>query len=286
LANDGNTFRGNDIGIQINNSPAEGYLTIHNDCFEGNRVGIQCNACGILSNDGNTFRWNDVGIHLNNSPPEGSRSVRNDLFLGNRVGLLCTACGLLSNDGNTFGGNQVAIQIQGATTGGTPTIHNDYIVGNGIGIKNETAVAIDAINNYWGCPTGPNTSGCDTTSGLVEFVPMHAEGSIDVMPGTFPNVINLLSRRKIPVAILTTPSFDATTVNASTVRFGPTGTEAPPVQFGLIDVDGDGDQDMILHFYPQVAGIRCGARFVLLTGRTFSGRTIIGSDSIRTASCQ
>jgi parallel beta-helix repeat protein len=286
MANDGNQFRGNDIGIQINNSPAEGYLTIHNDFFEGNRVGIQCNACGLLSNDGNTFRWNDVGIHLNNSPPEGSRSVRKDLFLGNRVGLLCTACGIINNDGNTFGGNQVAIQVQGSTAGGTPTIHNDQIVGNGVGLKNETDATIAASHNYWGCPTGPNTAGCDSTSGAVEFVPVSSEGSIDVMPGTFPNVINLLSRRKIPVAILTTASFDATTVNPSTIRFGPTGMEAAPVQFALQDVDADGDLDMILHFNTQDMRIPCRAKFVLLTGKTFAGQPITGADSVRTASCQ
>ncbi len=50
----------------------------------------------------------------------------------------------------------------------------------------------------------------------------------------------------IPVAILTTGTFDASTVNPATVRFGATGTEAAAVHSALEDVDGDGDLDMIL----------------------------------------
>jgi hypothetical protein len=51
----------------------------------------------------------------------------------------------------------------------------------------------------------------------------------------------------IPVAILTTETFNASTVNPTTIHFGATGTEAAPVQSDLEDVDGDGDID-ILHF--------------------------------------
>jgi hypothetical protein len=40
--------------------------------------------------------------------------------------------------------------------------------------------------------------------------------TIDIKPGEFPNSINLKSKGKIPVAILTTNTFDATTVKAST----------------------------------------------------------------------
>lgn len=74
------------------------------------------------------------------------------------------------------------------------------------------------------------------------------EVPIDIKPGSFPNSINLRSRGKIPVAILTTGTFDATTVDPTTVLFGQTGTEAAPVRAALEDVDGDGDTDMILHF--------------------------------------
>ena len=109
---------------------------------------------------------------------------------------------------------------------------------------------------------------------------------IDIKPGSFRNSINPKSKGKIPVAILTTDSFDATTVDPTTVLFGRTGTEAAPVHFALEDVDGDGNTDMILHFKTQKTGIRCGDTSASLTGNTVSGQAIERSDSIRTVGCK
>jgi len=88
------------------------------------------------------------------------------------------------------------------------------------------------------------------------------------------------------VAILTTDSFDATTVDPTTVLFGPTGTEAAAVHSALEDVDGDGDIDLILHFNTQATGIQCGGTSASLTGETLSGQMIEGSDSVKTAGCK
>jgi len=108
---------------------------------------------------------------------------------------------------------------------------------------------------------------------------------IDIKPGTDSNSINPRSKGVIQVAILTTDTFDATTVDPTTVLFGPTGTEAAPVQFALDDVDGDGDTDMILHFNTQATGIQCGDTSASLTGETSDGSPIRGSDSINTVGC-
>jgi hypothetical protein len=116
--------------------------------------------------------------------------------------------------------------------------------------------------------------------------------TIDIKPGGFPNSINPTSSGKIPVAILTTDAtnntttFDATTVDPATVHFGRTGTEAAPVQDALEDVDGDGDTDMILHFNTQDTGIKCGDTSATLTGETFGGQAIQGTDSIKTVGCK
>ena len=109
---------------------------------------------------------------------------------------------------------------------------------------------------------------------------------IDIKPGSFPNSINPRSKGVIPVAILTTNSFDATAVDPTTVLFGPTGTEAASVHSALEDVDGDGDTDMILHFNTLNTGILCGDTSASLTGDTFGGQAIKGSDSIKTAGCK
>lgn len=109
--------------------------------------------------------------------------------------------------------------------------------------------------------------------------------SIDIKPATFPNRINPNSRGRIPVAILTTYSFDAGDVDPTTVLFGATGNEVAPMQSAAEDVDGDGDLDMVLHFVTQNTGITCGTVSASLTGAMFNGVKIKGSDSIETVPC-
>jgi YHS domain-containing protein len=110
--------------------------------------------------------------------------------------------------------------------------------------------------------------------------------SLDIKPGSFPNSINPNSRGKLPVAILATDSFDPTTVSPATVSFGATGTEAAPLHFALEDVNGDGRVDMIFHFNTRETGIMCGDTSACLTGETFGGQAIKGSDSIKTVGCK
>jgi hypothetical protein len=113
---------------------------------------------------------------------------------------------------------------------------------------------------------------------------------IDIKPGSDPNSINCQNQNGIiPVAILTTSraagepvDFDATTVNPSSVRFGPAGVTEAHDTGHLEDVDGDGDLDMVLHFRFGSTGIQCGDTQATLTGATFSGQAITGTDAIRT----
>ncbi|GAH44367.1 unnamed protein product, partial [marine sediment metagenome] len=110
---------------------------------------------------------------------------------------------------------------------------------------------------------------------------------IDIRPGEFPNPINPKSKGKIPVAILSTATFDATTVDRHTVRFGKDGTEAIAVGEGeQKDVDKDGDDDLVLHFQTQETGIQCGNYAAMLKGSTSGAEEIEGSDSIVTTGCK
>lgn len=109
---------------------------------------------------------------------------------------------------------------------------------------------------------------------------------VDIKPGSFPNSINPEGKGVIPVAILTTDLFDASTVDSTTVRFGVTGTEGARVRAALEDLDADGDADLILHFDTQATGIVCGSTSASLTGKSVSGQAIQGSDSLNTVSCK
>ena len=107
----------------------------------------------------------------------------------------------------------------------------------------------------------------------------------DIKPGSDPNAINVRSKGKIPLAILTTDDFYAGTVDASSVQFGPGG--AQPVHYAIEDIDGDGDWDLILHFNAQETGISCVDTEATLTGQTIDEPpiSIEGTDSIKPVGC-
>lgn len=111
--------------------------------------------------------------------------------------------------------------------------------------------------------------------------------TIDIKPGSDPNTVNCENADGvIPVAVLTTEDFDATTVDHTTVRFGPSGaTEVHANRLSVVrheeDVDGDGDTDLALHFRAGDAGLACGDTEAAVTGETFGGTSIVGRDAIR-----
>lgn len=109
--------------------------------------------------------------------------------------------------------------------------------------------------------------------------------AVDIKPGSFPNSINPRSKGVIPVAIVTTDTFDATTVDPLSVAFGPNGATEAHRRGHLEDADGDGDLDLVLHFRTQETGIQCGDTSTSLTGQTFDEQQIEGSDSITTVGC-
>jgi DNA uptake protein ComE-like DNA-binding protein len=90
----------------------------------------------------------------------------------------------------------------------------------------------------------------------------------------------------IAVAILTTGAFDATTVDHSTVVFEGAREVHIERKSGVAhrheaDVDGDSETDLVLHFQLRDTTLTCGSVAGTLTGKTFSGRAIKGSDTVR-----
>jgi hypothetical protein len=106
--------------------------------------------------------------------------------------------------------------------------------------------------------------------------------SIDIKPGRDSNSINLSRRGVIPVTVLTTDEFDALTIDADSVRFGPDAAEKRQKRAHLKDVDRDGDRDLLLYFRTQKTGIAPGDTEACLAGETYDGVPIMGCDSVRT----
>jgi len=109
---------------------------------------------------------------------------------------------------------------------------------------------------------------------------------IDIKPGSDPNSININSMGLVPVAILTTDDFDATSVDPDTLIFMAAddliGDEdyRNCVRHGLEDVDGDGDLDLVCKFPQKTTWISCDTTEGVITGQTMNGQSIFGTDSI------
>lgn len=102
---------------------------------------------------------------------------------------------------------------------------------------------------------------------------------IDIRPGDPNNRINLQSQGALQVALLSSPAFSARDADPGSVRFG----GAAPVHWRWVDIDRDGDLDLVLRFNIQALRIDPGATRASLTGRTLSGLSFGGSDKVKLA---
>jgi hypothetical protein len=129
------------------------------------------------------------------------------------------------------------------------------------------------------------------TYSVFTTVPPVLSVEIDVKPGNDDNVVNLGSNGVIPVAILSSEDFDATTVDPCSVEL--TGdTEIPGAGVALRgkkekpqvhneDVNDDGLLDLVCHIETEnLDPLNIQEGVVYLKGNTFEGQAIQGSDVI------
>ncbi len=113
------------------------------------------------------------------------------------------------------------------------------------------------------------------------------EVDIDIKPGSDPNSINLKSKGVVPVAILGSAIFDVTDVDVTTLMFGPGNAEpvhdlTDSIVYAdhLQDVNLDGYLDLVCHFKTQELGLVAGSTEATLSGETYDGVIVYGTDSV------
>lgn len=112
-------------------------------------------------------------------------------------------------------------------------------------------------------------------------VPVHV--AIDIKPGSDPNCIKMGSRGTLPVAILSTHDFDATTVDPVTVKLAGAPVTlkrngTPMASFK--DINRDGRLDLVVHVSITDLQLTGTATQASLSGETYEGTCIKGTDSV------
>jgi len=125
-----------------------------------------------------------------------------------------------------------------------------------------------------------------SNSQVTKLILARIDVAIDIKPGTFPNSINLSSAGVIPVAILSSATFNATTrVNPNTISLagakvkmmGKTGNSLCHSE----DVNGDGLLDLVCQVNTAQFIIEIGESIAVLEAETFDGTAVRGEDSVR-----
>ena len=100
---------------------------------------------------------------------------------------------------------------------------------------------------------------------------------IDIKPGSEPNSINLESKGVTPEANLSNQIFDAQQDDLNNVLFA----GASPLRENIVDVDNDGDLDLMLHFETQLLNLNSTDTEAILTEKLNDKILIKGSDLIK-----
>lgn len=127
-------------------------------------------------------------------------------------------------------------------------------------------------------------SGVASLSIVVGLVPESISVAIDIKPGSDVNPVKLGSRGVTPVAILSSPLFDARTVSPETVTLAGAGarrhSDGRPMH-SFSDVNGDGRLDMVLQIETQHLVLASESIEAVLHGATTGGIPVVGRDAIR-----
>ncbi len=151
------------------------------------------------------------------------------------------------------------------------------------------------IGSSGGCPESQNFPGVIddvriynralTAAEIATLASGVLEVAIDIKPGSDPNSINLSSAGVIPVAILSSATFAATTVDPDTVSLAGAKVKMVGKSNRFLchaeDVNGDGLPDLVCQVETAQFMIEEGASVAVLEAETFDGQAIRGQDDVR-----
>jgi parallel beta-helix repeat protein len=313
----GNTNSLNGEGINLQNST--GNTLTDNTCSLNNGNGIAIWESSNNTLTGNTCNSNnDNGISLYHSQDHNltdniaelntwsginlDNSSGNTLT-GNRVNLEFAGISLGESNNNTLSHNTCSsstwagIQLNNSNVN---TIYNNNFISNHVqahvdgGSGNVFNLDAPIGGNFWSdwtTPDGNHDRIVDSPyvfSGGQDNLPWTCQDGwlllaigIDIYPNQTPNRVYLSKNYTISVVVFGSASFNVTTLNSSTVRFGRTGAEAAPVRAPTIrDMNADGLPDAMYGFLTFKCGFKLGDTEGILTGSTTSGVLIEGRDSV------
>jgi hypothetical protein len=269
------------VDYEINDS-----VTVHDggtlNLLDGGVINYPSNEW-LVVDTGGTLNLSDGGV-IN-----GALGIQNG-------GKLNIEGGYISNDVLVVGGSEV--NIKGGEIGGDmywdialEEAGKVTVFGTGFEVENGE---IDSSEDYF---TPDLWSSCFLTgvyggdAGSFELVfyvfssndvkiflaPPALEMMIDIKPGSDQNCINRGSRGVVPVAVLTTGDFDVCMINPDTAQFA----GAWPERWKLVDVDDDGDDDLLFHFRTQDLNLLDSSTEATLTADLFTGEEVFGTDEVR-----
>ncbi|MHC4153844.1 MAG: right-handed parallel beta-helix repeat-containing protein [Planctomycetota bacterium] len=247
---------------------SHGNVLTCNTLSSNNPSGIWLDYSSNNTLNGNTASGSHEGIRINNG---NGNTVMENTMSGNDNGI-----GLWSANNNQVYGNNFVdnTTAQAFVTGGSGNVFN-----------------LATGGNYWSDWSGsgpyvfnggqddmPLADPVDVSCGVLVV-------AIDIKPGSYPNAINLGSHGLIPVAILSSADFDATTVDPETVELAGAGVavrgKSNKYMAQQEDVNGDGLLDLINHVATENLdpnSLQDG--YAVLIGSTFGGEEITGTDEI------